>query len=42
MQTDTDLIYYSDSDEDSTPEAIIEKVKTWLAAQSTTWKILVY
>ena len=27
-----DLIYYAESDEDSTPEAIIEKVKTWRAA----------
>ena len=28
----SDLIYYADSDEDSTPEAIIEKVKVWRAA----------
>jgi len=28
----SDLIYYADSDEDSTPEAIIEKVKAWRAA----------
>ncbi|WP_223516596.1 bacteriocin immunity protein [Pseudomonas sp. GL-B-19] len=27
-----DLIYYAESDEDSTPEAIIEKVKAWRAA----------
>lgn len=25
----SDLIYYADSDEDSTPEAIIKKVKVW-------------
>lgn len=25
----SDLIYYADSDEESTPEAIIEKVKAW-------------
>jgi len=28
----SDLIYYADSDEESTPEAIIEKVKVWRAA----------
>jgi hypothetical protein len=28
----SDLIYYADSDEESTPEAIIEKVKSWRAA----------
>lgn len=28
----SDLIYYADSDEDSTPEAIIRKVKDWRAA----------
>lgn len=28
----SDLIYYADSDEDSTPEAIIKKVKLWRAA----------
>jgi hypothetical protein len=28
----SDLIYYADSDEESTPEAIIEKVKAWRAA----------
>ncbi|MDT9675012.1 bacteriocin immunity protein [Pseudomonas sp. JV414] len=28
----SDLIYYADSDEDSTPEAIIKKVKVWRAA----------
>ena len=28
----SDLIYYADSDEDSTPEAIIKKVKAWRAA----------
>jgi hypothetical protein len=27
----SDLIYYADSDEESTPEAIIEKVKSWRA-----------
>ncbi|OYQ20065.1 bacteriocin immunity protein [Pseudomonas mandelii] len=25
----SDLIYYADSDEDSTPEAIVAKVKAW-------------
>lgn len=28
----SDLIYYADSDEDATPEAIIKKVKDWRAA----------
>ena len=28
----SDLIYYANSDEESTPEAIIEKVKTWRLA----------
>ncbi|WP_123355809.1 bacteriocin immunity protein [Pseudomonas frederiksbergensis] len=28
----SDLIYYSDSDEDATPEIIIKKVKDWRAA----------
>jgi hypothetical protein len=28
----SDLIYYANSDEESTPEAIIEKVKAWRAA----------
>ncbi|KAB0484704.1 bacteriocin immunity protein [Pseudomonas reinekei] len=28
----SDLIYYADSDEESTPEAIIEKVKAWRSA----------
>ncbi|MGL6242207.1 bacteriocin immunity protein [Pseudomonas sp.] len=28
----SDLIYYADSDAESTPEAIIEKVKVWRAA----------
>lgn len=28
----SDLIYYADSDEDSTPEAILNKVKAWRSA----------
>ena len=28
----TDLIYYASSDQDATPEAIINKVKEWRAA----------
>jgi len=28
----SDLIYYADSEEESTPEAIIEKIKAWRAA----------
>jgi hypothetical protein len=28
----SDLIYYADSDEDATPEAIINKIKIWRTA----------
>ena len=28
----SDLIYYAETDEDATPEAIIEKVKAWRTA----------
>ncbi|NUU36199.1 bacteriocin immunity protein [Pseudomonas sp. C2B4] len=28
----SDLIYYADSDEDSTPEAVLNKVKVWRSA----------
>jgi hypothetical protein len=32
----SDLIYYADSDEDSTPEAILNKVKAWRSANGKT------
>ena len=30
----SDLIYYADTDEDATPEAIVEKIKSWRAANN--------
>ncbi|KAI2690757.1 bacteriocin immunity protein [Pseudomonas sp. TNT3] len=30
----SDLIYYPETDEDGTPEVIVEKIKTWRAANN--------